>query len=51
MENLSQLLGDDFDAYRTDCIYYRDTPENRKKVYDYLDSHGFYYKQLEFEEN
>jgi hypothetical protein len=51
MDKLSQLLGADFDAYRTDCIYYRDTPENRKLVYDYLDSHGFYYKQLEFEEN
>ncbi len=51
MENISLLLGDDFDAYRTDCIYYRDTPDNRKKVYDYLDQHGFYYKQLEFEDN
>jgi len=50
MDKLSQLLGNDFDAYRTDCIYYRDTPENRKLVYDYLDSHGFYYKQLEFEQ-
>lgn len=49
MEAISKLLGDDFDAYRTDCIYYRDTPENRKIVYDYLDQHGFYYKQLEFE--
>jgi len=50
MDKLSQLLGNDFDAYRTDCIYYRDSPENRKLVYDYLDSHGFYYKQLEFDD-
>lgn len=50
MNNLAELLGADFDAYRTDCIYYRDTPENRKLVYDYLDGYGFYYKQLEFEE-
>ena len=50
MNNIATLLGDDFDAYRTDCIYYRDTEENRKKVYDYLDEHGFNYKQLVFEE-
>lgn len=51
MTRLSEMLGDDFDAYRTDCIYYRDSPENRKKVYDFLDQHGFYYKQLEFDED
>lgn len=49
MSNIADLLGEDFDAYRTDCIYYRDSPENRKKVYDYLDQYGFYYKQLEFD--
>jgi hypothetical protein len=47
---MATLLGNDFDAYRTDCIYYRDTEENRKIVYDYLDEHGFNYKQLVFEE-
>lgn len=50
MNNIAEILGADFDAYRTDCIYYRDTPENRQKVYDYLDQYGFYYKQLEFED-
>lgn len=50
MNNIAELLGDDFDAYRTDCIYYRDTEENRQKVYGYLDQFDFYYKQLEFEE-
>jgi hypothetical protein len=43
-------LGKDFEAYRTDCIYYRDTMENRKKVYAYLDERGFEYKQLVFGE-
>jgi hypothetical protein len=50
MSNIADLLGNDFDAYRTDCIYYRDTPENRQIVYDYLDAHGFNYKQLVFGE-
>lgn len=51
MHNIAELLGNEFDAYRTDCIYYRDTEENKHKVYGYLDEHGFYYKQLVFEEN
>ena len=50
MQELASLLGEDFEAYRTDCIYYRDSPENRQMVYDYLDSQGFNYKQLVFEE-
>jgi hypothetical protein len=50
MSKLADMLGDDFDAYRTDCIYYRDSEQNRKLVYDYLDSYGFYYKQLEYED-
>lgn len=50
MHTLSQILGNEFDAYRTDCIYYRNTPENIKLVHDYLDEHGFYYKQLVFDE-
>jgi hypothetical protein len=50
MQAMAEMLGDDFDAYRTDCIYYRDTEENRQKCYDYLDKHNFEYKQLVFEE-
>jgi hypothetical protein len=50
MGELSMVLGKDFEAYRTDCIYYRDTMENRKKVYAYLDERGFEYKQLVFGE-
>jgi hypothetical protein len=50
MGELAMLLGSDFEAYRTDCIYYRDTKENRIKVYDYLNQRGFEYKQLVFDE-
>jgi len=46
MGELAIVLGKDFEAYRTDCIYYRDTPANRVKVYEYLDERGFEYKQL-----
>lgn len=46
MHELSAILGEDFDCYKTDCIYYRDTPENRVKVHKYFDSKQMYYKQL-----
>jgi len=51
MTEIAGLLGNDYEAYRTDCIYYRDTPENRKKVYDYLEEREFPYKQLIYDEN
>jgi hypothetical protein len=51
MGELAILLGKDFEAYRTDCIYYRDTKENRIKVYDYLQTRNFEFKQLVFDEN
>ena len=50
MGQLALLLGDDFFAYKTDAIYYRDTVKNRQIVYDYLDSLGFQYSQLDYEE-
>jgi hypothetical protein len=50
MGQLAVLLGKDFEAYRTDCIYYRDSVENRKKVYDYLTEQGFTYRQIIWEE-
>lgn len=50
MNELAKLLGSDFEAYRTDCIYYRDTPENRKTVHDYLTKQGFEFKQLVYDE-
>jgi hypothetical protein len=46
MYELSVILGEDFDCYKTDCIYYRDTPENRAIVHNYFDSKQMYYKQL-----
>jgi hypothetical protein len=48
MYELSVLLGDDFDCWKTDCIYYRDTPENRKIVHDYFDERNMLWKQLVF---
>ena len=50
MNEIAEILGDDYEAYRTDCIYYRDSEENRKKVYEYLDEREFYYKQLIYED-
>lgn len=50
MNELAEILDKDFEAYRTDCIYYRDSQENRQKVYEYLDEQGFTYKQLIYEE-
>lgn len=47
MFEISQLLGsENFDCWKTDCIYYRDSPENRKIVHDYLDTKNMSYKQL-----
>lgn len=47
MYECSLMLGEDFDCWRTDCIYYRDTPENRAKVNKYFDEKGMSYKLLE----
>jgi len=46
MYELSKLLGDDFDCWKTDCFYYRDSPENRKIIHDFLDERNILYKQL-----
>lgn len=46
MQVLKKMLGDDFICYRTDCIYYVDTPENRKMVRDYLKEQKMSMKQL-----
>lgn len=48
MYELSLLLKDDFDCWRTDCIYYRDTVANRKIVHDYFNEREMLYKQLIF---
>ena len=46
MHNIRKRLGDAFIAYRTDCIYYYDTPKNRSIVMDYLDAHDLDWKLL-----
>lgn len=46
MYELSILLGEDFESWNTDCIYYRDSVENRKLVHDFFDMHNMLYKQL-----
>lgn len=46
MNHLKKKLGNSFIAYRTDCIYYIDTKENRKLVQDYFKSKKLTYKQL-----
>lgn len=51
MYELSKKLGDDFDCWKTDCIYYRDTPENRKLVQDYFIKKNMDFKQLDFFED
>lgn len=46
MMRMADLLGDDFICYKTDCIYYKDTADNREKVQSFLDSLGMEWKQL-----
>jgi hypothetical protein len=46
MYELATMLGNDFDCWRTDCIYYRDTLENRKIVHDYFEEREMMFKQL-----
>ena len=49
MFEASKILGDDFDAWKTDCIYFRDTEENRDKMNDFFTKKGLTYKILEFD--
>ena len=46
MMTMADLLGDEFICYKTDCIYYKDKPQNRELVQTYLDSVGLDWKQL-----
>lgn len=46
MNELKKKLKEDFIAYRTDCIYYIDKPENKKLVQHYLKSKNLQFKQL-----
>jgi len=47
MNQVKKLLGRDFLCYKTDCIYYIDTRENRKKVKDFFKEKNLLIKQLE----
>ena len=47
MNEVKKLLGKDFIAYKTDCIYYVDTKSNRKKVNDFFERKELLMKQLE----
>lgn len=47
MQVIKKKLGKDFVCYRTDCVYYVDTPQNRKLVRDYFKSENMEYKQLQ----
>jgi hypothetical protein len=46
MQKVKKMLGQDFICYRTDCVYYVDTPENRKMVRDYFKAEQMSMKQL-----
>ena len=46
MKEASEILGDDFFAWKTDCIYYRENLKNIKMVQDYFDQFNLTYKQL-----
>ena len=42
------MLGEDFESWNTDCIYYRDSKKNREIVHGFFDMHNMLYKQLAF---
>lgn len=46
MNQLKTMLGKDFVAYKTDCIYYIKTKENIKMVQSFLDDNELLYKQV-----
>ena len=46
MMKVRKLLGDDFLAYKTDCVYYVNTVENRKLVRDFFKDNRLLMKQL-----
>jgi hypothetical protein len=47
MSQVKKLLGKDFLCYKTDCIYYIDNQENRKKVKNFFTEKNLLMKQLE----
>jgi hypothetical protein len=47
MTQVRRMLGSDFLCYKTDCIYYIDTKQNRKMVKDFFKEKDLLMKQLE----
>ena len=50
MYELSILLGKDFFCWKTDAIYYRNTPKNIKIVQDYFNQREMLFKQLFYDD-
>lgn len=48
MFEASEMLGKDFDCWKTDCIYFRDSEENRQNISAFFDSKDLTYKVLEY---
>lgn len=46
MKSLSKLLGNDFICYKTDCIYYKSSKQNKKIVKQFFDDRKINYKML-----
>ena len=46
MNQVKRKLGSDFLCYKTDCIYYIDTKENRQIVNQFFKEHDLQMKQL-----
>ena len=47
MYDMSKMLGNDFDCWKTDCIYFRKTDENVKKIVEYLGKMGLSFKMTD----
>lgn len=51
MDEMAALLGKDFVCYKTDCIYYRNSAANVKKIRNYLEGQGFTFKMMKEPKN
>lgn len=47
MYECAEALGEDFESWKTDCIYFYDTETNRKKVGDILEGYDLLFKLQE----
>lgn len=46
MKNIADILKDDFESYKVDCLYIRNTEDNIRFVSNYLEKRGLTYKLL-----